>query len=167
MNKGVWQAFRQGVFVINKMMAYLSALLIVACALVLMYEVMTRYVIHYSNDWVIEASVFMLIAATFMASGHTQKDRAHVGIELLDEIMAPKWKRYRLLFGDALSFLFCLLITVLTWKYFYLAYSEGWDSGSTWAPKLWIPYSFMALGMTSLNLQFVIQIVDGVRGTGD
>lgn len=167
MNKGVWHTFRQGVFAINKVMAYLSALLIVVCALVLMYEVMTRYVIHYSNDWVIEASVFMLIAATFMAAAHTQKERAHVGIELLDEIMAPKWKRYRLLFGDVLSFLFCLLIAVLTWKYFYQAYTEGWDSGSTWAPKLWIPYSLMAFGMTSLNLQFVIQIVDGVRGTGE
>lgn len=160
--KSLWNLFSSSLRALNKLMAYLSAILIVVCSLVLCYEVLTRYVIHVSNDWVIELSVFMLIAATFMAAAHTQRERAHVGIELLDEIMSKRATQWRLLFGDVLSGLFCALVAVLSWEYFWEAYSEGWDSGSTWSPKMWIPYSFMAAGMTLLTLEFVVQTVEGL-----
>lgn len=160
--KAIWNAFSSSLRLLNKLMAYMSAILIVLCSLVLCYEVITRYVIHVSNDWVIELSVFMLIAATFMAAAHTQRERAHVGIEILDEVMSKKATQWRLLFGDVLSCAFCVLVAVLSWEYFYEAYSEGWDSGSTWSPKMWIPYSFMAAGMTLLSLEFLVQIIEGV-----
>ena len=167
MNSGAWRFISGSVRGINKLMAYLSALLIVACALVLMYEVITRYVISHSNDWVIELCVFMLIAATFMAAAHTQNDRAHVGIEVLDEVMSAKATRWRLLFGDMLSLGFCVIVAFLSWEFFYEAWEQGWDSGSTWGPKLWIPYVFMALGMSLLSLQFVVQIIEGFAGKTD
>lgn len=162
MNNPAWRAFSRTVKGVNALMAYLSALLILVCTLVLVYEVVTRYVIHVSNDWVIELSIFMLIAATFLAAAHTQRERAHVGIEVLDEVMSAKWNRWRYLFGDVLSMLFCALIAYLSWVYWHEAWEEGWETSSTWAPKLWIPYFFMALGMSLLVLQYVVQVVEDV-----
>ena len=162
MNNPAWRAFSRGVKGVNALMAYLSALLILVCTLVPVYEVVTRYVIHVSNDWVIELSIFMLIAATFLAAAHTQRERAHVGIEVLDEVMSAKWNRWRYLFGDVLSMLFCALIAYLSWVYWHEAWEEGWETSSTWAPKLWIPYFFMAFGMSLLVLQYVVQVVEDV-----
>lgn len=162
MNNPAWRAFSRTVKGFNALMAYLSALLILACTLVLVYEVVTRYVIHVSNDWVIELSIFMLIAATFLAAAHTQRERAHVGIEVLDEVMSAKWNRWRYLFGDLLSMLFCALIAYLSWVYWHEAWEEGWETSSTWAPKLWIPYFFMAFGMSLLVLQYIVQVVEDV-----
>lgn len=162
MNNPVWRLFSRTVKDVNALMAYLSAFLIFACTLVLVYEVVTRYVIHVSNDWVIELSIFMLIAATFLAAAHTQRERAHVGIEVLDEVMPAKWNRWRYLFGDVLSMLFCALIAYLSWAYWHEAWEEGWETSSTWAPKLWIPYFFMGLGMSLLVLQYVVQVVEDV-----
>ena len=160
MNNTAWRLFSESIKRVNALMAYVSALLILACALVLMYEVVTRYVIHVSNDWVIELSIFMLIAATFLAAAHTQRERAHVGIEVLDEVMSLKWNRWRFLVGDALSMLFCALIAYLSWVYWHEAWDQGWETSSTWAPKLWIPYFFMAFGMSLLVLQYLVQIVE-------
>lgn len=162
MNNPAWRLFSGTVRKVNELMAYLSAFLILACTLVLVYEVVTRYVIHVSNDWVIELSIFMLIAATFLAAAHTQRERAHVGIEVLDEVMSAKWNRWRYIFGDVLSMAFCALIAYLSWVYWHEAWEGGWETSSTWAPKLWIPYFFMALGMTLLVLQYVVQVVEDV-----
>jgi len=96
MNNPLWRVFSGTVRGINQAMAYLSALLILVCSLVLVYEVITRYVIQVSNDWVIELSIFMLIAATFLAAAHTQRERGHVGIEILDEVMSKQASRIRI-----------------------------------------------------------------------
>lgn len=155
-----WTLFGEGLKRFNLFMSYVSALLIVVCAGVFVYEVMTRYLIQISNDWVIELSVFMLIAATFLAAAYTQMERAHVGIEVLDEILSPRANRWRYLVADALSMLVCAYIALKAWEYCSQAWSEGWRTGSTWAPPLWIPYSFMGFGMSALVLQQLVQIVD-------
>jgi TRAP-type C4-dicarboxylate transport system permease small subunit len=160
MNNKTWYYFSEAIKRCNAGMAYVSALLIVVCTLVLVYEVVTRYVLSISNDWVIELSIFMLISATFLAAAQTQRERAHVGIEVLDEVMSAKWNRWRYLLGDVLSMLFCAFVAYQSWLYWHEAWDQGWESSSTWAPKLWIPYFFMAFGMSLLVLQFVVQIIE-------
>ncbi|KJS78753.1 MAG: C4-dicarboxylate ABC transporter [Pseudomonas sp. BICA1-14] len=160
MNNKTWYYFSEAIKRCNAGMAYVSALLIVACTLVLVYEVVTRYLLKISNDWVIELSIFMLISATFLAAAQTQRERAHVGIEVLDEVMSAKWNRWRYLLGDVLSMLFCAFVAYQSWLYWHEAWDGGWESSSAWAPKLWIPYIFMAIGMSLLTLQFVVQIIE-------
>lgn len=164
MNNRAWELFSKGIKAVNSWLAYASALLILGCTLVLVYEVVTRYLIKVSNDWVIELSVFMLIAATFLAAAHTQRERAHVGIEVLDTVMSAKWNRWRYLLGDFLSAAVCGFIAYRAWIYWHEAWDQGWATSSTWGPKLWIPYFFMALGMTMLVLQYFIQIVENLMG---
>lgn len=149
----------------NRWMAILSAVLILLATLVLTYEVVTRYVMTVANDWVIELCIFLLIAATFLSAGYTQAERGHVGIEVLDEVMSAKWNRYRRLLGDLLSLVVVGFIARNAWHFTANAYEQGWATSSTWAPPLWIPYFFMAFGLTTLCLQMLLQIIEGLLPT--
>ncbi|MGA7104361.1 MAG: TRAP transporter small permease [Candidatus Deferrimicrobiaceae bacterium] len=155
-----WRGFRLAVQWSNLVTGYLSALLIVFSTFAISFEVVARYFFRAPHDWNLELNIFLLIASTFMAAAYTQEGRAHVGIEVLDSLLSPRWNRGRHLLADILSAGFCGFITFYTWRYFSEAWEGGWVTDSIWAPKLWIPYFFMSLGMTTLTLQFLVQLVD-------
>jgi TRAP-type C4-dicarboxylate transport system permease small subunit len=156
----IWQLFSSTVQGFNILLGYAAALLIVASTLVISFEVVSRYVLRAPHDWNLELNIFFLIASTFLAAAFTQMKRGHVGIEVLDGLLSPRWNRWRYAVSDVISLAFCVIITYYIWKYFQQAWAGDWVSDSTWGPKVWIPYSFMGIGMTALCLQLLVQIIE-------
>lgn len=144
----------------NLWMAYASGLVIAASAFILTYEVLARYFFRAPTDWALELCVFLLIGATFMAAAHTLAAGGHVSIEILNGVLPAGANRWRLLLADLGAAGLCGFVAGNAWLFFGRAFAEGWVSNSTWGPRLWIPYLFVALGMTLLALQYVVQIVD-------
>jgi len=163
-DRTVWRRFAQLVKGFNVLTGYLSGITIVVTSVIVCYGVVMRYFFSSPINWGLEMSIFLLIGATFMSAGYTQLQRAHVSIELLDHVLTPRANRWRYLLGDVLSLLFCTVLTWYSWEYFHEAFQDGRVSSSTWGPRLWIPYIFMAIGMTSLSLQLLVQIVDALVG---
>ncbi|HEX6827607.1 MAG TPA: TRAP transporter small permease, partial [Burkholderiales bacterium] len=104
-----------------------------------------------------EAAVFLLVGATFFAGAHVQAHRGHVGIEALATILPQGVNRVRMLLVDLLTLAFCAFFSWKSWTLFHEAWAEGHTTTSTWGPPLWIPYSTMALGMTVLTIQVLLQ----------
>jgi TRAP-type C4-dicarboxylate transport system permease small subunit len=143
----------------NKILLALSMVAMVLTALVLTYSVVSRYFFHVPTDWQDEASVFMLVGATFFCSAYVQSYRGHIGIEALASILSPSVNAARLLFVDVVSFLFCAFFSWKSWTLFHEALKDGQTTQSTFAPPLWIPYSMMAFGMTLLAVQILVQVI--------
>jgi TRAP-type C4-dicarboxylate transport system permease small subunit len=135
--------------------------LVAVSAVLLTGEVLARYIFNAPSDWGLELCILMLIAATFMAAGHTLAAKAHVNIDIVDHWMSGSLNRWRLLLADAGAAGLCGFVAVNAWRLTGIAWSEGWVSNSTWGPKLWIPFSLIALGMSLLALQYLVQIIDG------
>ncbi|WP_377157880.1 TRAP transporter small permease [Roseateles sp. UC29_93] len=144
--------------VINQGVVVLGMLALLVASLVLTYSVVSRYVMKASTDWQDEAAVFCLVGATFLCGAFVQSLRGHVGIEAMAGLLPRSVNRLRLALVDLMCTAFCAFFAWKSWTLFHEAWVEGQTTSSSWAPPLWIPYGLMALGMTLLSLQLLVQL---------
>jgi TRAP-type C4-dicarboxylate transport system permease small subunit len=149
---------------LNRFLLTLSMLAMVATAVMLTYAVVERYFFKRPTDWQDDATVFMLIGATFFSCAYVQSYRGHIGIEAVASLLSPKVNAVRLFVVDLFSFLFCAFFSWKSWTLFHEAWRDGQTTSSTLAPPLWIPYSMMAAGVTLLALQILLQLLTRVTG---
>jgi len=155
-----WRVIAGGLGKLNLGMGYASGLLVVVSALILTWEVLARYLFNSPSDWALELCIYMLIASTFLAAAYTLGAKAHVNIEIVDAMLPAGVNRWRLLLADLGAAGLCGFVAVNAWRLTAVAWSEGWVSNSTWGAKLWIPFGLIALGMSLLALQYLVQIID-------
>src|SRR6201991_2578423 len=149
----------------NGIIVVLASLALIAACAVLSYSVLGRALFHLANYWQDEASVFLLVGATFMTSAYVQGQRGHIGIEAFVGLLPPLANRVRLWLVDVASFLFCSFFAWKSWTLAHEAWVDGQVSNSMWSPPLAIPYVLMALGMTLLCLQILLQIIIPLTGS--
>jgi TRAP-type C4-dicarboxylate transport system permease small subunit len=135
----------------------LGGVALIAASLILTYSVVSRYFFKANTDWQDEAAVFCLVGAVFLASAHVQSFRGHIGIEAISAFLPPRINRIRAFVVDIVSCLFCAFFAWKSWTLFHEAWVDKQTTSSTWAPPLWIPYGAMALGVTLLALQILLQ----------
>ena len=149
---------------LNRIIAVARALALVAASLILSYSVVVRYAFHEATYWQDEASVFLIVGATFLSAAYVQERRGHVGIEAVIEMLPPAVNRVRFLLVDVATLAFCAFFAWKSWVLWDEAWTDGQVTSSTWGPPLWIPYGIMAAGMTLLSIQLVVQIAAFLSG---
>jgi TRAP-type C4-dicarboxylate transport system permease small subunit len=149
----------------NNIIVVLGALALVAACAILSYSVVGRALFHSPNYWQDEAAVFLLVGATFMTAAYVQGQRGHIGIEAFVGLLPPMVNRIRLWLVDVASLAFCAFFAWKSWTLTHEAWVDGQVSNSMWSPPLTIPYGLMAVGMTLLCAQILLQIVTPFSGT--
>jgi TRAP-type C4-dicarboxylate transport system permease small subunit len=91
-----------------------------------------------------------------------QARRGHVAIEAVSAMMSPHVNRIRLFFVDIATLIFCAYFSWKSWTLLHEAIMEGYRTGSTWQPPLWIPYSLMTCGMVLLSIQVALQVANHI-----
>ena len=163
-NNSLVAAFERALSLINKILVFLAAIALIAACAILCYSVLGRALFHLANYWQDEAAVFLLVGATFMTSAYVQGQRDHIGIEAFVGLLSPLANRIRLWLVDVASFLFCAFFAWKSWTLTHEAFVEGRVTNSTWSPPFAIPYTLMALGMTLLCVQILLQIIMPLTG---
>ena len=157
---GLWRALD----ICNRIIVVFAGFALVAACAILSYSVLGRALFKSPNYWQDEAAVFLLVGATFMTAAYVQSQRGHVAIEAFTSLMSPTANRIRLWLVDVATLAFCAFFTWKSWTLAHEAYVDGQVSNSMWSPPLAIPYTLMALGMSLLCLQLLLQIILPLTG---
>ncbi|MET0314368.1 MAG: TRAP transporter small permease [Hansschlegelia sp.] len=147
---------------LNHVILVLGGVALVVACVVLSYSVLSRHVWDEATDWQDETAVFLIVGATFLSAAGVQAKRGHVAIEAVSGLLPEGANRVRLLAADLISLAFVAFFAWKSWMLLHEAWVDGQTSQSTWGPPLWIPYSLMAVGMSLLTFQFVLQILEAV-----
>jgi TRAP-type C4-dicarboxylate transport system permease small subunit len=157
-------AIERALGLLNNIIVVLAALALIAACAILSDSVVGRALFHSPNYWQDEAAVFLLVGATFMSSAYVQSQRGHIGIEAFVGLMSPMANRIRLWLVDVASLLFCAFFAWKSWTLTHEAWVDGQVSNSMWSPPLSIPYGLMAVGMTLLCVQILLQVIVPLTG---
>jgi TRAP-type C4-dicarboxylate transport system permease small subunit len=161
---GLVAALSRALAVCNNVIVVFASIALIAACVILSYSVLGRALFKSPNYWQDEAAVFLLVGATFMTAAYVQSQRGHVAIEAFTSLLPPFVNRIRLWLVDVASFAFCAFFTWKSYTLAHEAYVDGQVSNSMWSPPLAIPYSLMALGMSLLCVQLLLQIILPLTG---
>jgi TRAP-type mannitol/chloroaromatic compound transport system permease small subunit len=147
----------------NEWVARLTASLIVPMFLLLMAEVITRYVLGSAAIWTAELAQLIFGVYAVMAGGYLLVERAHVNVD----IIYGKLSRVQKAKIDlATSFLFFLFLGVLIWQ----AADMAWESAvgletsySIWNPYIWPVKLAIPIAGVLLLLQGLVRLGSDIR----
>lgn len=138
------------------------ALFIICMMLILLWEVMMRYVFNSPTKWAHETSEFFYGAHLILGGAYALRWRAHVNIDILQRRLSPRRRAIVNLFTWMSFFVFAV---VLLWKGGQLAWTSVVRqevSQSVWAPPLWPVYLTIPLGAALLLLQGLAKYISDV-----
>ena len=149
---------------VSQLCGIVAATLIALAVVVVCQMVLVRYVLNQNTIWQTDFVTWSLVAATFIGSPYLLLTRGHVNVDVLPLYLAPR-KRYWLAFASIVMALgFCLVMTVLTARFWLESWENRWVSDTMWRARLWIPYSAMPIGLGLLGLQYVAELYSLISG---
>jgi len=157
--RDVW-AFIRPIEWISRFFGYFSACIVPLLAVLIAYEVISRYAFQAPTPWAFEIS-YMLMGTCFLLSmAFCLQLRRHIRVDFLYDHVSPK-KRATIDFVGYVVFLLPMLLWCSwgLWEYFLEAYKVNEESGeSAWNPIIW-PFKFtFAFGFYLLGIQTVAEI---------
>ena len=145
----------------SRLCGVLAALLVVVLIVLMLYDVIARYVFGAPTLWGYDVNTFLMGSAFILSVGYALSLDSHVRVDLL---YGPE-SRHRLDWVDLVGFALFMLpasawITNGLFHYFADAYRTGERSGtSAWNPVLW-PFRFILfLGFLALTVQLVAEVI--------
>ena len=132
-----------------------GGILIVLNGLFVTYEVIVRYVFNSPTIWVMEISIYVTMASTFLSLAYALREKAHVKVDFITNYLSGPTLILLEIFTSLLAIFFCL---IMGWEGLKMAAValRNWEvSPSLLRTPVFIPQIFIPLGSVLLTLEFI------------
>lgn len=142
----------------------MSGLVTVFSCLIVIYEVVMRYIFKKPTSWVNLTSEVLLVYITFLAASWILRERGHVKVDIIENFLITERGKVRIkILQDIFSLFFCLVFTWITWGYFWNTFStqERYGGGLFTFP-LWMGIIVIPFGGALLCIQLFRELIEDV-----
>ena len=159
----IWRAFQE------RFLARAAAVVLLACTVLALLEVVRRYVFGYSFEWQQDAVTLFILGAVFLYFGIAQRRGAHLNVNLLTgalQALGPGAQRaaeFIKVLATVISFLF--LAAVVWWGVPEIRESMEYGSRSeSLALPMWPFLAALLVGFAFMAVSLFFQVWRGVQG---
>lgn len=140
----------------------ISVLTVGVMAVLLLYEVIMRYVFNKPPLWVLDVVQLVQVTLAFTAAAPILKDGGHISMEVLPTFLNDAARRKLELLSNAICTVGCFWMTALGWRTFSQSYQISESAYGISLPiypwKFLVPFCFFMLG-----LQFLSMLINQLR----
>lgn len=126
---------------------------ILLMAILILWEVLMRYIFNRPTLWVQEATQLLFAVCSLLAGAHIEKEKSHINVDILYSHFSPKIKT----FSKIVTFPFFLLFTGAM---AYFGFNFGFESlmkfersDSAWSPPIYPIKILLPIGALLLLVQ--------------
>jgi C4-dicarboxylate transporter, DctM subunit len=134
---------------------FLGGILVLLNGIFVTYEVIMRYVFNSPTTWVLETTIYVVIAATFISLAYVMLEKGHVKVDFVTAHLSGKTAILLETATSVFAILYCVVLGWQGWKMTARAYQLGERSPTILGVPLWIPELFIPLGCALLTFQFI------------
>ena len=138
--------------------AAIASVMLALAALVITWNVIYR-AMGASTYWEIEFSVYMMVAALFLASPYCLRTNGHVAVDLLSYYLPKRYARPVTVAVAVIGLLVCVYLAYAGGILTVDSFEKGETTESTWAPLKWPLFLTMPVGLALTALQYVAELV--------
>jgi TRAP-type mannitol/chloroaromatic compound transport system permease small subunit len=131
--------------------------------LLLLLEVVARYVFSAPTVWATELTQMLFGAYVMLSGGYLLAHQRHVSVDIFHARFSPKKKAAVDVITSVLFFMFMLVLLKEGWTMAEEAISRLETSHSAWNPPIWPLKLTIPIGTVLLLLQGVVKLVHDLR----
>jgi len=126
-------------------------------------EIVARSLFHSTIYVAEEYSGYLMAGLTFAALGYTLREKGHIRMSFLRSALSGKWQVILDMICFAVSAVFCLGLTYVTFRFFWDSVTSGSRSMQISETPLAIPQFFLPLGAFILLTQFLAEFLKSLQ----
>ena len=144
---------------LNDQVGKIVSMLIIFMVLILVYEVVLRYIFNSPTLWAHETSEYFFGVHFFLGGAYALRHAAHVNVEVIYSRFSP---RVRAILDIITSVFFFLICAVLLWKGGAMAWTSLMKlehTNTVWAPPLYPLKMMVPIGAFLILLQGLAKFI--------
>jgi TRAP-type mannitol/chloroaromatic compound transport system permease small subunit len=161
-------AIIKGIDTLIEKQGQLTSFLIAPLALIVLYEVMMRYLFNAPTTWGFEATTFAYGMHFMLGLSFMENAQGHVRVDIIVSRLPKKVQAVIMIVTYLVIFMpVYVLMTLGATKYAYTSTVSGELNSTSWAPPIWPFKIVMAISFFFLVIQGLSTMLKWVRSLGE
>ncbi len=163
-DKGMLDKISSAIDTFNIKQGKLSALLALPLLLVVVYEVIMRYIFNSPTIWGFEATTFLYGIHFILGLAYCDILGGHVKVDVVVTRFPAKPQSVIGVLTNLVFFMpTMVLMTIFSWRYAFASILQGELNPTSWAPPVYPFKTLMALGFSFLLIQGFSNLIHNIR----